>query len=158
MDELFHQHYTGVGVQGGERHTVVASRPNADLEYIAPAPLDRRASFTGSGLPYPSAHHAFADSPNQGRARSGRDGHLELALGSPGGFYECNGTEYHDPFVILRYADGHCETRALPAAAAACRVHRDLTYPEARTSPLYYDRAPVVEDQWVRLLRTGFRR
>ena len=158
MEELFQQHYTGVGVRGGERHVVMASRPNADVEYLAPAPLDRRASFTGSGLPYPSARHAFADSPNQGRARTGHGGRLELALNSPNSFYECSGTEYNEPFVILRYADGHCETRALSAAAARCRVHRDLTYPESRTSPLFYHRPPVVEDQWVRLMRTGFHR
>ena len=155
MEELFKQHFTGVGVKAGERHVVVASRRNADLEYLAPAPLDRRASFTGSGLPYPSAHAAFSDSPNQGRARSGSDGRVELAIGSPGGFYECSGTEYRDPFVILRFADGVCETHALPAAAAVCRVHRDLTYHEARTSTLFYERAPVVEDQWLRLIRTA---
>lgn len=156
MQELFEQHFTGVGVKAPrERHVVVASRKNADIEYIAPAPLDRRASFTGSGLPYPSARHAFSDSPNQGRARSGGDGRVELAIVSPNGFYECSGTEYHDPFVILRFADGQTETHALPQAATVCRVQRDLTYHEARTSPMFYERAPVVEDQWVRLIRTA---
>lgn len=156
MQELFWQHFTGVGVRAAEeRHVVVASRKNTDLEYLAPAPLDRRASFTGSGLPFPSARQAFSDSPNQGRARSGADGRVELAIVSPNGFYECSGTEYHDPFVILRYADGQTETRPLPEAARVCRLNRDLTYHEARTSPLFYERAPVVEDQWVRLIKAA---
>lgn len=150
---IFADHYTGEGLDGPELHIVTSSRPGTQLQYLAPAPIDRRASFTGSGLPYASTRQAFSGSPNQGVAKAASDGKVELRLASPGCFYECCGTEFRTPFVILRYPDGECEAR--PLNAAGCRRHRDLTYPEARTSPLFYDRPLEVQDQWVRLLATA---
>ena len=153
--ELFASYYTGSGMPGREEYRLFVERADADVEYLAPAPLDRRTSFSGSGLPYPSARHAFSNSPNQGRARTGRDGELVLRLTRPCGFYECCGTSYTAPFVLVRYvADGVCERHALPGGDGANRWLRDITWPDERTSPMFYMRDPVVEDQWVRLLRT----
>lgn len=151
--ELFASYYTGAGGAGQEEYRLFVERADADVEYLAPAPLDRRTSFSGSGMPYPSARHAFSNSPNQGRARTGPDGELKLRLTRPCGFYECCGTAYTAPFVLVRYAaDGTCERHTLPDGAD--RGLRDIAWPDTRTSPLFYTRAPVVEDQWVRLLRT----
>ena len=61
--------------------------PVEKLAYIAPAPADYRASFSGSGLPFPNREQAFDDTPNNGVVAV-NGGSVVLHLHMPNAYYD----------------------------------------------------------------------
>ena len=56
------------------------------IHYVASAPPDHRASFTGSGLPFANQLQAFDNTPNQGRAVLDNQNTFKLKLIMPNSY------------------------------------------------------------------------
>jgi len=100
------------------------------VQYIAASPPDYRASFSGSGLPFPSIESAFENTPNQGTlALNGNVGVLKMFL--PNSYYvDFNGTLV-EPCVELYYSVGGSPRKVI--VHIGDRVpYRSLTYPPQR--------------------------
>lgn len=112
--------------------------PGAQVEYLAAAPPDRRASFSGSGLPFPGASAAFYATPNRGTVRAGPAGDFAVPLAArPGSYYAGLGTSLVPPTLHLAWHVG--ETRKHAAVQLGAPVpHRSLSYPRARTGAMFY--------------------
>ncbi len=108
------------------------------LHYVAAAPPDRNASFTGSALPFASARQAFHATPTQGTARVSADGTCRVALPSAiNAFYTDAGATRVPPTVFLMYHSGGRERRRAVRVSGGV-AYRSLTYPAERTSPMFY--------------------
>lgn len=126
------------------------------VAYMAAAPVERRASFTGSGLPYPNRDAAFSGPRailNRGVAsvdRRSRRFTARLRAGFPGAFYDVG--RYVPPalFVRMRQSPGGKSALVqlcLPLAAGQDLPHRFLAPIESRRSEGagFYD-APLLPD------------
>jgi hypothetical protein len=78
-------------------HAHDTSKP---IQFTAAAPMDRRYSSTGSGLPFPSHTHAFDITPNRGTVENGGIIHLK---GMPNSFYINGMKNLIPPTVFLEY-------------------------------------------------------
>jgi hypothetical protein len=93
---------------------VIMTPPPVDgrIEFLAAQPSERRASFTGSGMPLPDEAVALQGPKNRGTATATVNNGLFrviLPLGFPGVYYVGMGSEIAPPtlHVIYRpYADG----------------------------------------------------
>lgn len=127
---------------------VLSQRPDdGRLHYAAPAPVDRRASYSGSGLPYASREQAFAGTPNRGVADVGGGNAFELRLDAPSAYYEGLGTVLVPPTLHLAYLAGGVEMRSeVPLSKPV--PFRTLTYPAQRNGAAFYaPESPLVRSQ-----------
>lgn len=108
------------------------------VEYIAAAPAERRATFTGSGLPFASPRQAFERTPNRGVARVGPGGTVMLQLLYPNAYYVGLGTAYVPPVVHVSYTVAGAGVRETVAVGGGLPF-RTLTYPGTRSSCMFYD-------------------
>lgn len=120
------------------------------VEYIAAAPVERRASYTGSGLPYASASMAFENTPNKGTA-SIVNGYVKVTLRCPNSYYVGLGTVLVPPTLYLTYyvAGVHKQSNVLIGKGIP---YRSLTYPASRSQASFYDniqRLPVRSQEQV---------
>lgn len=107
---------------------------NDILYYMAARPADRRASFTGSGLPFPTQEVAMEDTPNRGIARR-ETGEFIINVLFPNTYY--HGSTKVPPCVhVLYHVSGIAHTRVVQVGEAA--QHRDLIHPVARVSADFY--------------------
>ena len=67
---------------------VVLKNVKEPTRYIAAKPNDRRSSFAGSGLPFPSRDIAMQGTPNRGLAVPDTNGLVVIYLVMPGSFYD----------------------------------------------------------------------
>lgn len=77
------------------------------VEIIAPNPIDRRMSYTGSGLPFPCAAIAFEKTPNYKKLMKEDNGIFRLFFMYPNSYYTEDGFTRIPPsiFFILRKND-----------------------------------------------------
>lgn len=73
------------------------------VTFIAAAPVDRRASHWGSGLPFMSREQALFGTPNEGDVAVERDGSFSISLETPAAFYAGLGTVLVPPTLFLTY-------------------------------------------------------
>lgn len=143
MALLFHNPHVSceVSVQG---HAVrVAGRvlqpeAYAAMEVVAPCPPDRRASYTGSALPFPCAGVAFCGTPN--RARVAADGRIDAAFAYPNAYYLADWNTRVAPsvFVILHPPSGDAVFVRLELPDPL--PLKTLTHRPERTGPEFYAR------------------
>jgi hypothetical protein len=78
------------------------------VEVIAPNPIDRMASFSGSGMPFPCGAIAFEATPNWINVDPAGDGHFEGVFKYPNSYYTQDAKTKIKPsiFVILTPAAG----------------------------------------------------
>jgi len=107
------------------------------LTFAAAAPIDRRTSFSGSGLPFPSAHFAFDNSPNIGSIKLGHDNTFSLELQVPASYYVGLGTLLIPPTIYFSYHNGYTIVRKNVKLCDSI-PYRTLTYPGTRTGPAFY--------------------
>jgi hypothetical protein len=113
------------------------------VEYLAAAPVDRRTSFSGSGMPYADEEQAFYDSPNTGSANVEGDGSFAIRMKVPSSYYIGLGTVLVPPTVYIKYAQED-EIKTFKIIVDGPVAFRMLTYPmhPKRASPEFYSVNP----------------
>lgn len=136
-----------VDVDGDARDIRVMGRiqePVKDnrIYYIAAAPPDYRATFTGSGLPFASQQQAFENTPNTGSAELTIDNRFDIALMFPNSYYVSLGSVIVPPTLFLEYTTTDGQKRHLSIKISDGIPYRMLTYPaqftRARQDPSFY--------------------
>ena len=109
------------------------------LSFAAAAPADRRASFSGSGLPFPNAAQAFENTPNIGTVNTdSATGAFHITVTMPNAYYVAIGSMYVQPRIYLSWHNGHMKReRAINLSEGI--AYRKLTYPWQRYSAMFYD-------------------
>ena len=112
------------------------------IHYVASAPPDHRASFTGSGLPFANQLQAFDNTPNQGRAVLDNQNTFKLKLIMPNSYMVGLGSVTVPPTVYLQYLNMKDELRTITIQISDGIPYRTLTYPmypRARYNSTFYD-------------------
>jgi hypothetical protein len=73
---------------------------DALVHYKAAAPADRRGSYAGSALPFPSPEVAYTGTPNAGSVLASA-GRYTLRLYYPNTFYTALGTRLVPPHILV---------------------------------------------------------
>jgi len=109
------------------------------LSFAAAAPADKRSSFSGSGLPWPSAALAFEQTPNIGTVSCDpATGAFTITMTVPNAYYVSLGSIYVGPKIYLSWHNGHMKReRALDLGEGI--AYRKLTYPWQRSNTMFYD-------------------
>lgn len=71
------------------------------LRFWAAAPVERRLSLVGSGLPFATEEQAMERTSNQGQFQVGPLGTFEFAVRAPNGYYACQGNTLVQPHVTI---------------------------------------------------------
>lgn len=107
--------------------------PVLNVSYVAAAPPDYRASFTGSGLPFASPAQAFDNESNMGVAPvDPRTRQFAFQIAMPNAYYAGLGTIYVQPTVYLTYVIGK-QSRTVGIHLSEGIPYRMLTYPMTET-------------------------
>ena len=110
-----------------------------EVEFVAPAPVHRNHSFSGSGLPFANVEQAFHATPNRGRASVSPDRTFMVRLLQPAAYYVGLGTVRIQPTLHVVYMAAGTR-RVASVLLPACNVpFRSLTYPGARSDAGFYD-------------------
>lgn len=112
------------------------------LHYIAAAGADRRASYTGSGLPFANHSQAFENTPNVGKVEVGADRSFRIPLITPNSYMAGLGTAQVPPTLYLNYMRPGGAPRTVAIKVAEPIPYRSLTYPtepRARVDATFYD-------------------
>jgi len=80
----FNKDYSSVTINGSVKNPLLYK----NMLLIAPAPIDRMSSYSGSGLPFPSFEMAIEGTPN--RFEINTDGVFSTTFMYPNSFYEYN--------------------------------------------------------------------
>jgi hypothetical protein len=136
------QHYYGTRQVGGtvlHDLTVRAelSEPcdGQSLLYLAARPADRRASFSGSMLPFPTESAAMSETPNAGAAVAGPDGAFTINMLFPNSYYR--GMRFVEPTLFVYYTSRGREVVTSVKVGDAV-PHRDLVPPSDRRGCEFY--------------------
>lgn len=108
------------------------------LTFAAAAPADKHASFTGSGLPFANAAHAFENTPTAGEVRHDHLGKFTIKFRVPNAYYVALGSVYIQPTLYLTWTTSHGQQKTLPVPVAQGIPYRKLTYPWQRSSVDFY--------------------
>lgn len=112
--------------------TMVDVVPSGEIRFIAASPCDRRASYTGSGLPFHSAEQAFLDSPNRGIIKV-QGNYFEIPLLFPNSYQIRLGRELVPPTLFLMYDDIAGNVRVVRIKLGDPVPYRFLGYPSQFT-------------------------
>jgi len=111
------------------------------ISYVAASPPDRHTSFTGSGLPFPNAIHAFSGRPNRGEVDVSWDGSFSFICDMPNSYYTQLGSVHVGPRVYL--SDGSVgrshNQNILTVPISDGIPYRKLTYPNERRNANFYN-------------------
>lgn len=121
------------------------------VNYIAASSPDSMSSFSGSGLPFPNAQHAFSDTTNKGFFTVDQNSEFELTIDEPNSYYMDMGKTLVEPSLFVRYAVGGKQmTERLVIGRPI--AYRTLTYSTggadgtiARSSCEFYQMATEVD-------------
>lgn len=131
----------GIVFQGTVRGPVM----NQKLSFAAAACADKRASFTGSGLPFPNANHAFENTPNTGTVIVDALGKFTIKCLMPNAYYVGLGSTYIPPTLYITWNDGmQQKDRSIVLNGIP---FRKLTYPWQRTDATFYEKYLPIRSQ-----------
>jgi hypothetical protein len=102
------------------------------LYYLAANPLDRRASFTGSGLPFANSEQAFEGTSNRGHVKS-KLGSFNIPLLFPNSFYADLGNVIIPPSLFLKWYTLSGEEKRTTIKLGDPIPYRFLSYPKEYT-------------------------
>ncbi len=110
------------------------------LRWQAAVPNDRRASYTGSGLPHANSTMAFDGTPLFGSidVSVARGGFSFIVHEIPGSFYDFCGTVLVPPSIKFTWSE-RGQDRAQWLQVAEPISYRTNTYPNLRTGARFYD-------------------
>ena len=89
------------------------------VRYAASAPPDIRASYMGSGLPFPNEEVAYEGSSNVGEVPCS-SGKFSFRLVNPNSYYKSNGTILVNPHVMFTIGDQYFDV-PIPTTTIAGR-------------------------------------
>jgi hypothetical protein len=69
------------------------------LRFWAAAPVERRFSLVGSGMPFATEEQAYESTPNQGSFQVSPGSTWEFAIKVPNSYYSCQGNTLVQPHV-----------------------------------------------------------
>lgn len=102
------------------------------IRYMAASPVEKRMSFSGSGLPYSSPLMAFDNSKNKGHIEVGLNNSFSFSIEMPSSYYTNLGTNLIPPSVYIKYNNGISEI-TIDIQLAEPVPYRMLTYPSTNT-------------------------
>lgn len=102
--------------------------------YIAAAPPEFRASYTGSALPFANPQQAFDNTENQGNVDLNMQNECSIEMTFPNAYYSGLGTDYVPPTLYLTYNNGYSE-KVVSIKLSEGIPYRMLTYPIRGTAP-----------------------
>ena len=122
--------------------TVVSDIENPDVIFWAPNPADRRASYSGSGLPFANAIMAYENTPNKGKVKT-QNNKFVFRIKYPNAYYALLGTLYVPPVVNIKICDGLNKNKYETIKIDDGIPYRILSYPSPPSknnynSPLFY--------------------
>ena len=104
------------------------------VEYIAAAPPDSRASFSGSGMPFANPVQAFENTPTKGTFLAAKlTNEFDLTIEEPNSYYIGLGTTLIVPSIYIRYTSGG-EVKTERLTIGRPIAYRTLTYQTATES------------------------
>ncbi len=117
--------------------------PNAAVKYWAANPIDRRDSFVGSGLPFPTSEIAYENTPNTGVVKA-INSQYTINMWFPNCFYVDLGRTLLPPHVLIKVCDGSGSESDIEAIVVGdVPKHRLLTSPSDG-----YTRSSFKERSW----------
>lgn len=154
MQSFFqHAYCSGVVISSNDqnrdlliRGTVNESVKDNLIYYVAAAPPDYRATFTGSGLPFANPVQAFDTTPNVGSLTLNNN-KFELSIMYPNAYYTDLGTVYNPPTLYVYYINRQGQQRTIDIQLSEGIPFRKLTYPNGRTSASFYNMDLPVRSQ-----------
>jgi hypothetical protein len=99
------------------------------LHFMAAAPPDYRASYSGSALPFTSQLQAFDNTPNRGIVKVSPTGEFTISLMTPNAYYVGLTTVYVPPMLFLEYATPNGDRRNINIRLSDGIPYRSLTWP-----------------------------
>lgn len=112
------------------------------VSFIAAAPLERRASYSGSGLPFASQIQAFENTPNVGVAKLDKNNNFGFEIDTPNSYMVGLGSVKVPPVVYLTYFTLAGQKKMATVQVRESIAYRSLTYPTAprpRKDATFYD-------------------
>jgi hypothetical protein len=112
------------------------------ISYLAAAGPDRRATFTGSGLPFADQLQAFENTPNIGTIELSYDNKFKIPLITPNSYMVGLGSVQIDPTLYIFYINSDGEKKTLSIKVAEPIPYRLMTYPtypRPRADATFYD-------------------
>lgn len=128
------------------------------LYYLAAAPANYMANYTGSGLPFANRAQAFDNTPNRGKTNINYCNGFNIKLYLPNS-YMCDLTNKKiPPTLYLQYKNLNNEIKTLSIKISEGIPYRDLSYPIKRTSNSFYlsQFENEVKDQWKILIDSSY--
>ena len=122
-------------------HITFNERVDQDaVHFRAPAPPDHLTSFSGSALPFPNAHVAFENTPNQGTVKVDAASRVTIPIMHPNVYYSPFEDSYVGPHVEIRYASATDRAPRMWKIELPYRAprFRSLGPPAQRKGPGFY--------------------
>lgn len=110
--------------------------------YIAAAPADHRANYTGSGLPFYNQIQAFENTPNIGIINIGYNNTFEIKLLTPNSYMVGLGSVTIPPTLYIEFIDLNGKKKNISIKVSNGIPYRTLTYPltpRPRENTTFYD-------------------
>lgn len=158
----------GVVLDSGDGEYIVKGHintktPNATVLFWASNPPTYTTSYSGSGLPFPSADIAYENTPNRGAVKSS-GGHFTFRVRYPNAYYMGLGSVYVEPCVHIKVCEEGGDNKVHKIALGKGIPFRMLTYPPsfpntaARKNPMFYagrDNLPIRNQEQI-LRESGY--
>jgi hypothetical protein len=112
------------------------------IVYVAAAPADHRASYTGSGLPFANQLQAFDNTPNRGEVILGPHNSFEIDLIMPNSYMVGLGSVKVPPTLYVEYVNREDEVELISIRLSEGIPYRTMTWPmdpRARSGADFYD-------------------
>lgn len=122
--------------------TIEENVKDSTIYYMAAAPADHRATYTGSGLPFKDQIQAFDNTPNVGIVKLDMSNSFEINLMIPNSYMVGLGSVTVPPTLYIEYINGSGEKKLVSIKVSNGIPYRSLTYPvapKARGSVSFYD-------------------
>jgi hypothetical protein len=111
---------------------------NNQISYIAANPPDHRASYYGSGHPFPNTLVAFEGTQSKGILRLSSTNQYEVMITVPNAYYIGLGSKIVSPTIYFSYNNGFVDKKANVVIKNNI-LFRSLTYPQDRFGPEFYE-------------------
>jgi len=126
---------------------IITGKINDDVKdntiyYLAACGADRRASYTGSGLPFFNQIQAFDNTPNVGKVELDFNKNFTIKLITPNSYMIGLGSVLVPPTLFITYFTLNGEKRKVNIKVDEPIAYRSLTYPldpRPRTDASFYD-------------------
>ncbi len=108
-----------------------------EIKYIAARPADRRASYSGSGFPYPNKQQAFDNTPTKGTLKL--TGHaFQLTFPIPNSYYANLGNKLVLPTLFISYNNASGKHQVIEIVVDDQLPYRFLQFPYQRGDATFY--------------------